>query len=215
MSLKVKVCEAALAEIHSDMVLGIGTGSTVDCLIDLLPTIDHPKWVVSSSERTTQNLQRIGIEVRSLNEVGRLDLYLDGADQVLTNCIALKGKGGAHTIEKILATQANQFIGMVSEDKLVSQFSDSVPVEVLNVARSSVAREIVAIGGIPVYREGVKTDSGHDIIDVHQLNLTNPEAIETELSLIPGVVGVGIFAKRRFDKIYIAGDKINIIENDQ
>jgi ribose 5-phosphate isomerase A len=208
---KQMVAQAALQEISPQQVLGIGTGSTVDCLIALLPTIQCPKQVVSSSDRTTEQLLQLGIEVCSLNDAGPLDLYIDGADQVLDTMVAIKGRGGAHTVEKILATHADQFVGMISEDKQVSVLTAPIPVEVIEQARSSVAREIVAMGGEPRYRKG-KTDHGHVILDVYNLDLTDPERLETQLQLLYGVVEVGLFAKRRFDKLYIAGDSVEIVE---
>ena len=214
MNKKEEVAKAALNEIQPDTVLGIGTGTTVDCLIDLLPTIECPRWVVSSSERSTKRLSALGIEVRSLNDVGPLDVYIDGADQVLPSFVSLKGKGGAHTLEKLLASNSKLFVGMVTEEKMVSLITDPIPIEVLPQARSSVSRVLTAMGATPVYREGY-TDNQNIILDVHHLNLTDPEQLERELRLITGVVDVGIFAVNRFDKLYIAGDKIKIIENSQ
>ena len=214
MNKKEAVAKAALSEIQPDTVLGIGTGTTVDCLIDLLPTIECPSWVVSSSERSTKRLSALGIEVRSLNDVGPLDVYIDGADQVLPSFVSLKGKGGAHTLEKLLASNSKLFVGMVTEEKMVSLITDPIPIEVLPQARSSVSRVLTAMGATPVYREGY-TDNQNIILDVHHLNLTDPEQLERELRLITGVVDVGIFAVNRFDKLYIAGDKIKIIENSQ
>lgn len=208
---KQMVAQAALQEISPQKVIGIGTGSTVDCLIELLPTIECPKWVVSSSDRTTKKLLQIGIEVWSLNDAGPLDLYIDGADQVLDSMVAIKGRGGAHTLEKVLATNAEKFVGMISVDKQVTALTAPIPIEVLEQARSSVAREIVAIGGEPRYREG-NTDLGHVILDVYNLDLTDPEQVETQLRLICGVIEVGLFAKRRFDKLYIADNVVEVIE---
>lgn len=214
MDKKQKVAQAALSEIHPSLVIGMGTGSTVECLIDLLPTIDHPTVMVSSSVRTTKRLQALGIEVQSLNDVGQLDLYIDGADQVLASRVSIKGKGGAHTLEKVLATAANKFVGMISDDKMVPLLTEAIPVEVLEPARSAVSRHIVLLGGTPVYRQGV-TDSGNSIIDVYGLDLTDPEQLEQQLKMIVGVVEVGVFALRRFDKVYIAGEEVKIIENTQ
>jgi len=214
MSRKEAVAKAALAEIQPDIVLGIGTGSTVDCLIDLMPTIECPGWVVSSSDRSTKRLRALGFEVRSLNDVGPLDVYIDGADQVLPSLVSLKGKGGAHTLEKLLASNSKRFVGMITEDKMVSLITDAIPVEVLPQARSSVSRALTAMDAIPVYREGY-TDNHNVILDVHQLDIRDPIALEKNLRLITGVVDVGIFAVNRFDKLYIGGDKIKIIENLQ
>ena len=203
MNKKERVAQAVLSEIHSDKIIGIGTGSTVDYLIDLLPTVDTPTGFVSSSKRTTQKLLAQGFQVKSLNETGALDLYIDGADQVLENKVALKGGGGAHTLEKLMAANAKQFIGIISDDKLVTSFDFPVIIEVYEEARSYVSRQIVALGGTPSFHPQ-KTDLGHQLIHVTQLNLVDPEAIERELKCIVGVIEVGIFATRRFDKLYIA-----------
>ncbi|MCP8352150.1 ribose 5-phosphate isomerase A [Candidatus Synchoanobacter obligatus] len=211
MNKKQRVAEAALEVIKPDLKIGIGTGSTVDCLIALLPTIACPKFFVSSSLRTTEQLEGLGFEVRSLNDVGPLDVYIDGVDQVLPSYIALKGKGGAHTLEKVLATEAKKFVGMLTDDKQVNIFNEAIPVEVLPEARSAVSRRIVVMGGVPIYRQG-KTDLGNDIIDVQGFEMTDPEALEEALLQLCGVVEVGIFAKRRFDQLYIVDSFGKVIE---
>ncbi|MEC7030244.1 MAG: ribose-5-phosphate isomerase RpiA [Pseudomonadota bacterium] len=204
MNKKQHVASEVIQEISQDLVIGLGTGSTVDCLIDQLHEIECPDYFVSSSIRTTNKLISYGYAVKSFNEVGPLDLYIDGADQVLKTGVALKGGGGCHTIEKLLATHAKRFVGIVSDDKLVSLLSAPIAVEVLEPARSSVARAIIGMGGNPVYREGFKTDSGHIIIDVSGLVLTDPASVEAQLQQLVGVVEVGIFAQRRFDLIYVS-----------
>ena len=206
MDKKAIVAEAAIKEIQKDFIIGIGTGSTVNALIDLLPTIEPPDFFVSSSQATTDRLQALGFEVRSLNEAGRLDLYIDGADQVLKSKVALKGGGGAHTLEKLLASNANTFIGIISDDKLMTSLDYPLAIEVLEEAQSAVSRTLVGMGGQPVLRAG-STDLGNRILDVTGLDLTNPEALESDLIQICGVVETGLFAKRRFDKIYIASDQ--------
>ena len=207
MNNKQLAAQAALVEITEDRVVGIGTGSTVDCLIDMLPSIACPPFFVASSMRTAQKLKSLGYEVQALNETGPLDLYIDGADQLLKTGVSLKGGGGCHTLEKVLATNAKRFVGIATADKLVKLFNAPVAVEVLDIARSSVARAIVGLGGEPKYREGVKTDSGNSILDVFMMDMTDPEALEMELQQLVGVVEVGIFACRRFDCFYIASDQ--------
>lgn len=206
MDKKLAVAKRAAQEINSDLIVGIGTGSTVNCLIDLLPSIETPDYFVSSSQATTQRLQALGFEVRSLNETGRLDVYIDGADQVLASKAALKGGGGAHTLEKLLATNANTFIGMISDDKLVTSLDYPLVVEVLEEAQAAVSRTLVGLGGSPILRPGL-TDLGNKLLDVTGLDFKDPESLERTLIQICGVVEVGLFAKRRFDKIYIASDE--------
>lgn len=213
MTAKKRLSEAVIKEIDQDMILGIGTGSTVDCLIDLLPSISLPRKIVSSSARTTKRLREKGIEVTSLNAAGPLDLYIDGADQVDQYLIAIKGKGGALTLEKILASQSRKFIGIITEDKWVKNFSEPLPVEIMPEARSSVARILVGMGGSPELRDGA-TEHGNVILDVHHLNYENPVELEEKIKLIPGVVESGLFSKRRFDKVYIAKlESIEVIES--
>ena len=206
MDKKLAAAKQAVQEIKPDLVVGIGTGSTVNCLIDLLPLVDTPKYFVSSSEATTDRLKALGFEVRSLNEAGRLDVYIDGADQVLSSKVALKGGGGAHTLEKLLAVNANTFVGMISDDKLVTSFDFPLVVEVLEEAQAAVSRTLVGMGASPMLRQGY-TDLGNKILDVVGLDLKDPESLESALIQICGVVEVGLFAKRRFDKIYIASQE--------
>lgn len=202
MNKKQQACLAALKEIRSDQVIGIGTGSTVEVLIQLLPTIETPRVFVSSSQRTTEALEALGYRVISFNDMGPLDLYIDGCDQVLPSKVSLKGGGGAHTLEKILAYSAKRFVGIADKDKFVTTFDFPVVIAVIPEARSSVSRHLIALNAQPVYRN-VLTDSGHVILDVRLLDLTNPVKLEKELKLIPGVVETGIFAHRVFDCIYL------------
>ena len=207
MNSKQRAAQAALAEITEDQLVGIGTGSTADCLMDMLPSIECPPFFVASSSRTQQKLKSLGYRVQTLNETGTLDLYIDGADQVLETGVSLKGGGGCHTIEKVLATNAKRFVGMATANKLVKQLDAPVAIEVLDVARSSVARAIVGLGGEPKYREGFKTDAGNCILDIFMMDMRDPEALEKQLQQLVGVIEVGIFACRRFDVFYIADDK--------
>jgi ribose 5-phosphate isomerase A len=212
MTSKERLAQAVLKEIKPDMILGIGTGSTVDCLIDILPSIQLPSKIVSSSERTTQRLKSVGIESISLNESGSIDLYIDGADQVNEHLIAIKGKGGALTLEKILATHAKRFIALITEDKWVRLFTEPIPIEVMKEARSSVARLLVAMGGDPQLRSE-KTEHGNPILDTYHLPYEDASILEEKIKLIPGVIESGLFSKRRFDKVYIAKeDLIDIVE---
>lgn len=208
---KERLAKAVLQEITPNMRLGIGTGSTVDCLIEILPSIEYPKVIVSSSERSTQKLKEKGIEPVSLNESGPLDLYIDGADQVNHQLVAIKGRGGAMTLEKILAMSSRVFIGLITEDKWVDLLQAPLPIEVMKEARSSVARTLVAMGGEPRLRDQ-KTEHGHDILDTHHFSYEDTFLLEEKIKLIPGVIESGLFSKRRFDKIYIAKtDTVDII----
>lgn len=203
---KQAVAEAALKHIESGMILGVGTGSTVNCLIDLLPKVNL-KGAVASSQVTEDKLKALGIEVMDLNFTGELDLYIDGADEVNENLQLIKGGGGALTREKIVAAASKQFICMVDESKWVQKLGVNfpLPIEVLPQARSYVARELVELGGEPVYREGFVTDYGNVILDVYGLDIADPLAMEQQLNNIVGVVCNGIFAVQHADKLLIAG----------
>jgi|AntRauTorckE5430_2_1112549.scaffolds.fasta_scaffold00200_14 ribose 5-phosphate isomerase A len=207
------LAKAVLSEIHQNMVLGIGTGSTVDCLIDLLPSISLPSKIVSSSVRSTNRLKALGIEPISLNEAGPIDLYIDGADQVNASGVAIKGLGGAMTLEKILATASSQFIAIITEDKW-GKLTLPVPIEVMPEARSTVARVLVSMGGVPILRLE-KTEHGNVILDT-LFTFMNTLQLEEEIKLIPGVIESGLFSKRQFDKVYIAKSKnIDIIDTHE
>jgi ribose 5-phosphate isomerase A len=198
---------AALSYIKDGIALGVGTGSTVDLLIDALePLASKLTAVVSSSERSTRRLEALGIKVSALADVGELDLYIDGADEATKHLHLVKGGGGALTREKILASAARRFVCVVDETKLVAALGKfPLPIEVVPMARSFVARQMVKAGGNPIYRDGFVTDNGNDILDVHDLKIANPIEMETRFNQIPGVVTVGIFANRRADVLLVGG----------
>ncbi|MBA2711205.1 MAG: ribose-5-phosphate isomerase RpiA [Tatlockia sp.] len=206
--LKAKAAKAALAYVEDDMIIGVGTGSTVNYFIEELTTIKHRiDACVASSKDTEARLRAAGIPVIDLNTTNELAIYIDGADEVDERHQMIKGGGGALTREKIIATVANQFICIVDESKLVRNLGVfPLAIEVLPIARSYVAREIVKIGGDPEYREGFVTDNGNIILDVSNLEIMSPVALEEKLKLIPGIVETGLFAKRLADKILIAGE---------
>jgi ribose 5-phosphate isomerase A len=199
---------AALEHVVEDSVLGIGTGSTVDLFIDALAARRvRIRAAVSSSERSTARLKQHGIDVLDLNEVGTLDLYVDGADESDHHLRLIKGGGGALTREKIVAAASRRFVCIVDDSKLVDVLGRfPLPVEVIPMARSYVARELVALGGRPVYREGVLTDNGNRILDVHGLKIVDPVALETTINQIAGVVTVGLFAHRPADLLVVGSD---------
>jgi len=203
---KLKAAEAALSLLPSDITLGVGTGSTVNHFIDLLGK--NPRRVsacVSSSEGSTQRLKRYGIDVIDLNSAGDLDWYVDGADEATRHKSLIKGGGAALTREKIVAAAAKKFICIVDDSKLVSVLGRfPLPVEVIPMARSYVARQIVKLGGQPVWREGVVTDNGNVILDVHNLSITDPIGLEHTLNHIAGVVSNGLFAARGADILLVA-----------
>jgi ribose 5-phosphate isomerase A len=198
---------AALSYIKDGIALGVGTGSTVDHLIDALPPhASRLTAVVSSSERSTRRLEAAGIKASALADVGELDLYIDGADEATKHLHLLKGGGGALTREKILAGAARRFVCVVDETKLVATLGKfPLPIEVIPMARPFVARQMMKAGGQPIYREGFVTDNGNDILDVHDLKIGNPIEMETRFNQIPGVVTVGLFANRRADVLLIGG----------
>ena len=197
---KISVAKKAINQIEKkftrDMVLGIGTGSTVNFFIQELSKYkNHFYGAVSSSEASTKLLKAIGIDVFSLNDVNEVSFYIDGADEVNPNNHLIKGGGGAHTREKIVAASSKEFICIVDKSKLVKQLGNfPLPIEVIPESRSMVARKIVALGGTPEYRNGFITDQGNEIIDVKDLEILDPEALEIYLNNIPGVVDNGIFA---------------------
>lgn len=199
--------EAALAWVNDDMLVGVGTGSTVNHFIDCLGALRHRvRGAVSSSESSTQRLRALGIEVLDLNTAGKLELYVDGADETTQHRHLIKGGGAALTREKIVAAASRSFICIVDESKVVDVLGAfPLPIEVIPMARSYVARELVARGGQPVWREGVVTDNGNQILDVHQLRILDPPALETELNQIAGVVTVGLFARRGADVVLVGG----------
>lgn len=188
----------ALTFIKNDSIVGVGTGSTVNHFIDALATIkDKITGAVSSSEESTKRLKAHGIDVFDLNSVDVLDVYIDGADEITKHMAMIKGGGAALTREKIVAAVAKQFICIADDSKqvpLLGQFP--LPVEVIPMARSYVARELVKLGGDPVYRQGVITDNGNVILDVHNLEILDPKKLETDINAIVGVVTNGLFALR-------------------
>ena len=205
---KLNVAKAAVKHIHNDCLLGMGTGSTVNFLIDLLPEIKNKISAVASSSVQTENLLKMnGFEVQALNQLGMLDLYIDGADEATKNLHLIKGGGGALTREKILAENSKKFICIADETKLVKRLGIfPLPIEVIPMARSFVSREIIKYHGKPVYRENFVTDNGNEIIDIHNLDIVDPIQVENDLNQIPGVVTVGIFARRKADVLLIAGE---------
>ena len=205
---KRKAAKASLEFIEPGMTVGIGTGSTVNELIELLPAIgDRIDRVVSSSRASTELLQKKGFSVSTLNEVGALDVYIDGADEATKRLHLIKGGGGALTREKVLAGAARRFVCIVDETKLVGMLGKfPLPVEVIPMAQSFVARQFTKLRAQPVWREGFVTDNGNHILDVHELNISNPLEMETRLNQIPGVLTIGIFANRSADILLIADD---------
>lgn len=204
--LKRNAAKAALAYIENDSIVGVGTGSTVNFFIQELATIKHKiEACVASSKATETLLRAAGIPVLDLNVVPELPVYIDGADEVTAAGEMIKGGGGAHTREKIVAQVANQFICIVDESKVVKQLGAfPIAVEVLPLARSLVARQIVQLGGDPEYREGFVTDNGNIILDVYNFNIDEPKELEERINKIPGVVENGVFAHRLADVILVA-----------
>jgi ribose 5-phosphate isomerase A len=204
---KRRAATAALSYIKDGIALGVGTGSTVDLLIDALPQYAAKLTaVVSSSKRSTRRLEAAGIRVSELGQVGDLDLYIDGADEATKHLHLIKGGGGALTQEKILAAAARVFVCIVDETKLVATLGRfPLPVEVIPMAESFVARQMVKAGGQPILREGFVTDNGNHILDVHNLRIANPVEMETRFNQIPGIVTVGLFANRRADILLVGG----------
>lgn len=200
--------QAALAFLEDQMILGVGTGSTVNALIDLLgPWKRRLRGAVSSSEASTSRLRALGIPVMDLNEVEQLSLYIDGADETNPQRHLIKGGGAALTREKIIAAAATTFVCIVDDSKLVPVLGHfPLPVEVIPMARSLVARGLSALGGRPVWRTGVTTDNGNHILDVHGLRITDPVQLEATINQITGVVSCGLFAARPADKLIIGSD---------
>lgn len=198
----------ALEFIEKNTIVGVGTGSTVNYFIDALATIkNNIEGAVSSSEESSKRLKAHGIEVFDLNSVDVLDVYVDGADEITKHMSMIKGGGAALTREKIVAAVAKQFICIADDSKQVDVLGDfPLPVEVIPMARSYVARELVKLGGDPEYRQGVITDNGNVIIDVHNLSIIDPKKLETDINDIVGVVTNGLFAKRGAD-ILVLGSK--------
>jgi ribose 5-phosphate isomerase A len=199
---------AAIQHIPAGCIVGVGTGSTANYFIDELAGIrSRIDGTVASSEATARRLSGHGIEVMDLNNVDELPLYVDGADEITPYLHMIKGGGGALTREKVVAAVAKKFICIADQSKLVNVLGKfPLPVEVIPMARSYVAREIIRLGGQPVLREGFTTDNGNLILDVHGLQILNPVELETELNQITGVVTNGLFARRPADLLLLGGE---------
>jgi ribose 5-phosphate isomerase A len=207
-ALKQAVAEAAVKLVRDDSVIGVGTGTTVNCFIEALAASGlELEGAVSSSEATTERLRAIGVRVMELNHTGDLDLYIDGADEFDAHRRLVKGGGGALTREKIVAAASRRFVCIADQSKKVSVLGRfPLPVEVIPMARSLVARRLVALGGQPEWREGFVTDNGNLILDVHNMNLVDPVAVEQAINNMAGVVSCGLFAMRPADSVIYAGD---------
>ncbi|MEA3219484.1 ribose-5-phosphate isomerase RpiA [Immundisolibacter sp.] len=205
---KRRAAEAALEFLPQDEVIGVGTGSTVNFFIDCLSALrQRIKGAVASSVATAERLQAQGIDLVDLNDAGTLPVYIDGADEATAHRQLIKGGGGALTREKIIAAASRQFVCIADESKLVGRLGAfPLPVEVIPMARSYVAREIVALGGRPEYRHGFVTDNGNIILDVHGLDIVEPIKLEQTLNNIAGVVSNGLFAARGADVLLIGND---------
>lgn len=206
--LKKQVAEAALQYVTHDTVIGVGTGSTVNFFIDALASIKHKiEGAVSSSEASKLRLQKLGIPIVDLNSISTLSVYIDGADEINAHLQMIKGGGAALTREKIIAAVAAQFICIADSSKKVDVLGKfPLPVEVIPMARSYVARQIVKLGGDPDYRQGVITDNGNVILDVYNLKILDPIKLEQELNNITGVVTNGLFARRGADILLLGSE---------
>jgi ribose 5-phosphate isomerase A len=211
---KKAAADAALAYVKADTIVGVGTGSTVNYFIDALAAKKNDIiGAVSSSDASTERLKKLGIEVFDLNSIDALDIYVDGADEITEHKHMIKGGGAALTREKIVAAVAKTFICIIDDTKHVPVLGKfPLPVEVIPMARSYVAREIVKLGGDPAYRTGVVTDNGNVILDVHNLDILNPIELEDKLNNIVGVVTNGLFAARGAD-IVLTGTENGVIKN--
>ena len=205
---KQRVAQAAMEFVEDDMVVGVGTGSTVNCFIDELAAIKHRiEGAVASSVATAERLKQRNVPLLSLNSVNGLPVYVDGADEATRHLQLIKGGGGALTREKIAAAASDRFICIVDNTKMVDVLGAfPLPVEVIPMAQSYVAREMLKLGGQPVLRQGFTTDNGNVILDVHNLSIINPVELEQKIDEITGVVTNGLFAKRRADALLIADD---------
>jgi len=211
---KRQAAEKAIDYIAEGSIIGVGTGSTVAFFIDALAAVKHRiEGAVSSSDASTERLRSHGIEVVDLNHAGPLELYVDGADECDAHKRLIKGGGAALTREKIIAEASRQFVCIIDQSKQVNVLGRfPLPVEVIPMARSLVARKILALtGGQPVWREGVVTDNGNAILDIHNLSITDPVGLERELNQIPGVVCVGLFAQRPADVVIVGGDEVKVL----
>ncbi|RDE95359.1 ribose-5-phosphate isomerase RpiA [Aggregatibacter aphrophilus] len=206
LEMKKIAAQAALQFVKPEMIVGVGSGSTVNCFIEALGSMkDEIKGAVAASKNSEELLKKHGIEVFSANDVTSLDIYVDGADEINPQKMMIKGGGAALTREKIVAALAKNFICIVDSSKQVDVLGSTfpLPVEVIPMARSQVARKLVALGGAPEYREGVVTDNGNIILDVHNFEILNPVEMEKELNNIAGVVTNGIFALRPANTVIV------------
>ena len=206
LEMKKIAAQAALQYVKADTVVGVGSGSTVNCFIEALGALKNQiKGAVAASKASEALLRKQGIEVFSANDVSGLDIYVDGADEINPQKMMIKGGGAALTREKIVAALAKKFICIVDAGKQVGVLGSTfpLPVEVIPMARSQVSRKLVALGGMPEYREGVVTDNGNVILDVHNFAILNPVEMEKELNNIAGVVTNGIFALRAADIVIV------------
>ena len=203
--MKIAAAQAALEYVESGMVIGIGTGSTANHFIDLLATVKGKiDGTVASSVASEERLKSHGIPVMDLNNSGQLSLYVDGADESDKHLNLIKGGGGALTREKIVAGASDKFICIADESKLVDVMGEfPLPVEVIPMARSYIAREIVKMGGRPELRQGFTTDNGNIIIDIHGLEIMEPVKMEADFNQLPGVVTIGLFAQRPADVLIL------------
>lgn len=206
LEMKKIAAQAALQFVKPEMIVGVGSGSTVNCFIEALSSMkDEIKGAVAASKNSEELLKKHGIEVFSANDVASLDIYVDGADEINPQKMMIKGGGAALTREKIVAALAKNFICIVDSSKQVDVLGSTfpLPIEVIPMARSQVARKLVALGGAPEYREGVVTDNGNIILDVHNFEILNPVEMEKELNNIAGVVTNGVFALRSADTVIV------------
>ena len=206
LEMKKIAAQAALQFVKPDMIVGVGSGSTVNCFIEALGTLkDQIKGAVAASKNSEELLRQQGIEVFSTNDISSLDIYVDGADEINPQKMMIKGGGAALTREKIVAALAKNFICIVDSSKQVDVLGSTfpLPIEVIPMARSQVARKLVTLGGAPEYREGVVTDNGNIILDVHNFAIMNPVEMEKELNNIAGVVTNGVFALRPADTVIV------------
>ena len=203
--LKRAVAKAAIEYVPVDSIVGVGTGSTANFFIDELAKIKHKiRGAVASSEASAKRLQGHGIEVLSLNDAGDIPVYVDGADEITRHLHMVKGGGGALTREKIVAASSKKFICVCDASKLVDVLGNfPLPIEVIPMARSYIAREVVKLGGQPKLREGFTTDNGNIILDVHNLQIMNPVELEAALNQLAGVVTNGLFARRGADVLLL------------
>ena len=206
LEMKKLAAQAALQYVKADTIVGVGSGSTVNCFIEALGTIkDKIQGAVVASKASEELLRKQGIEVFNANDVSSLDIYVDGADEINPQKMMIKGGGAALTREKIVAALAKKFICIVDSSKQVDVLGSTfpLPVEVISMARSQVGRKLAALGGAPEYREGVVTDNGNVILDVHNFTILNPVEMEKELNNVAGVVTNGIFALRGADVVIV------------